>query len=85
MKSKLKKNGVAIIETGISVEHSDEAFVQSYARGVDKDDPCMFPNLAWYEDVCRKLDLQITYVGESVNQRGDDIPRKVIHLKTQDA
>lgn len=81
MRSVLKDSGLIVLETGVSDQNPGQPYVQEYAREVDGGNPCMFPNLAWYEQAGKELGLTITHFGDSVDQRGDAIPRKVIHLR----
>jgi 2-polyprenyl-3-methyl-5-hydroxy-6-metoxy-1,4-benzoquinol methylase len=74
----LVKDGVLILEAGISDLHPDKEFIEKYQRGVDPT-PCHFPNhLAL---LAMAQGFKCEYLGSSVNQHGDRINRKVYHLR----
>lgn len=77
--SLLRPGGHLVLECGISTEQPDVAFVQKHARGVDKADPCHFPNRKRLDEMLRGF--RVTYEGPSVKQAGDPIPRHVLHLQ----
>ena len=78
--SLLNEGGIFILEMGLSQDNPDESYVEKYIRpGVDLE-PCYFPNEKALERMIKDL-FDIIYVGESVQQVGDRLPRKVFHLK----
>lgn len=78
--SLLNDNGLFIIEIGLSLDHLEISFVEKYTRmGVDLE-PCHFPNEKAFHDMISGL-FEIVFTGDSIQQSGDRLPRKVFHLK----
>lgn len=75
----LKPGGILVLECGVSKENPGEPHVQLFARKVDGDLPCHFPNRMKLTEMTQRFTK--AYEGPSVTQRGDPIPRYVFHFK----
>jgi SAM-dependent methyltransferase len=75
----LEPGGLLVLDCALSEQGGDEPFVQRYARAVDGDDPCHFPNLAALREMTEAFRWE--RFGRSVDQRGDGLSRFVIHLR----
>jgi SAM-dependent methyltransferase len=75
----LEPGGLLVLECGLSQEGGEAPHVQKYARAVDGDDPCWFPNLAALREMTKAFRWE--RFGPSVDQRGDGLSRFVIHLR----
>jgi len=71
----LKDGGLLILEVGIP--SGDESEIIQYKRHPDEV-PCYFPKFKALCDMAKNFKL--SYDGDSVNQKGDNIPRKVLHF-----
>ncbi len=75
----LAPGGLLVLECGLSELHPDRSFVELQARGVDRGDPCHFPNERALIEMA--TGFQIETRGPSPSQPGDRIPRVVLHLR----
>jgi len=74
----LSKDGLLVLETGISELNPEKEFIEKYQRSVDSS-PCYYPNHLALLKMAKGFKCE--YQGNSVNQPGDKINRKVYHLR----
>ena len=75
----LEPDGLLVLECGLSAENIERPFVQRAAREVDGGNPCHFPNRAALVEMASGYRLELER--PSTRQRGDAIPRSVLHLR----
>jgi SAM-dependent methyltransferase len=77
--AKLKPGGFLVLECGLSEQEPNRPHVELYARKVDGDQPCHFPNRRRLEEMVRQF--EIVFERPSVRQAGDPHVRQVFHLQ----
>ena len=76
----LTKDGVLILECGVSEKNPDEFYVEKYARAeCEVGNEPHYPNMKTLLRYLCRYDVKV--IGESVNQGGDKIPRYVFHIR----